>query len=65
MLQETEVKWLTLRCVRPALFTLNKNITQTQTYRSQVRQLKVGSIHFKNVAPGFSKHIHTEAHPLL
>ncbi len=41
------------------------NIIQTHTYGSEVREFKVGSIHLQNIASGFSKNIHTEAHPLL
>lgn len=36
-----------------------------RTYRSQVGQLKVRSIHLQDVASGFPKHIHAEAHPML
>lgn len=35
------------------------------TYGSQVGEFKMGSIDLQYVASGFSKHIHTEAHPLL
>lgn len=51
-------------CFHPSLSTL-RSIIQTQTYRPQVRELKVGPIHLKDVASGFSKHIQAEAHPLL
>lgn len=44
---------------------LTSYIIQTHTYGPQVREFKMGSINFQYVPSGFSKHINTEAHPLL